>query len=377
MRKITATALALLLLVMAGCSGLFGTQTTGQSNGPTSVIVEREQAMASPESSQPESLPEPETTDEPMPEAPPVPESPPAATAVPTASPAPTATPKPTAKPTATPKPTTNPTGDGKPEFSLSPSEVRAGDYMLLTCKNPPPLENLNCENSLPGIPHFFMNDDGEAVALVAISRNSVLGDQQLIVSSSLEKTVLPYTVVDAGFEREEFEMAESVQNSTVNSNTARDEYNRITANVMAAGTAEPKVPDFDSFIMPVNPPTFKISSSYGYTRIVNGKVSGRHEGVDFPAPKGTPVVAAGDGKVLYAGLMQMTGNTVVIEHGAGLKSWYQHLDSLSCSTGDLLEAGDPVGKVGTTGYSTGNHLHFGMSVNDIYTDPWQFIPRP
>lgn len=372
MKHIYILLTALVLILSTGCTGKSSSAVgiIGGADGPTSIIVDREQSMELPESPESES-----ESSQSEPEATPPPESPPAATDTPAV------TPKPTEKPAATPKPTPKPTAestdDGEPEFSLSSSEVRAGDYILLTCKNPPLPEDLSCKNSLPGAPRFFMNDDGEAVALVAVSRNSVLGDQQLVISSPNGQTVLPYTVVDAGFEREEFEMAESVQNSTVNSNTARDEYNRITANVMAAGTAEPKVPDFNAFIMPVNPPTFKISSSYGYTRVVNGKVSGRHEGVDFPAPKGTPVVAAGDGKVLYAGLMQMTGNTVVIEHGAGLKSWYQHLDSLDCATGDLLEAGDPVGKVGTTGYSTGNHLHFGMSVNDIYTDPWQFIPRP
>ncbi|MEG0853280.1 MAG: M23 family metallopeptidase [Angelakisella sp.] len=360
MKKTIATLLILSLILTAGCSG----QTP---SGDAPSIMERSQAIAVPPES-PVSKPEPDATS--APDSNSLPESSSAASV--SAAPTPAPTPKPTPKPT--PTPTSESTGN--PELQLSSNTVKAGNFLVLTCKNPPPLEELAIKNSLSGSSHFFMNGD-EAVALVGISRNAALGQQQLTVTGLATDAVLPYTVVDAGFESESFQMAESVQNSTVNSSAARDEYNRITGNVMAVDTAEPNFPNLDGFVMPVNPPTFKISSSYGFTRIVNGKVSGRHEGVDFPAPKGTPVVAAGDGKVLYAGLMQMTGNTVIIEHGAGLKSWYHHMDSLSCKTGDVLQAGDPVGKVGTTGYSTGNHLHFGMSINDTYTNPWQFIPKP
>lgn len=264
---------------------------------------------------------------------------------------------------------------NGEPVFSLSTERLKAGDMMTFTCENPP--DDLEISLDLSGSHRLFMHD-GVAMAFIGASRNVALGNYTLrATSGGRELATLSFAVVDAGFESESFEMAQSTVNNTVNNNAARDEYNRITAEVMATNTADDRLPELDGFIMPIDPPNFRISSSYGYTRIVNGKVSGRHEGVDFPAPQGTPVVAAAAGRVLYAGFMQMTGNTVVIEHGMGLKSWYQHLDSLDCSEGDLLEAGDPVGKVGTTGYSTGNHLHFGMSVFDIYTNPWQFIPMP
>ncbi|WP_343281823.1 M23 family metallopeptidase, partial [Ligaoa zhengdingensis] len=93
--------------------------------------------------------------------------------------------------------------------------------------------------------------------------------------------------------------------------------------------------------------------------------------GIDIAAAAGTPVAAAGSGRVLFADFIQLTGNTVIIEHGFGVKSWYYHMQSLDVAEGDMVKQGDPIGKVGSTGFSTGPHLHFCMSVNNVFTNPW------
>ena len=74
---------------------------------------------------------------------------------------------------------------------------------------------------------------------------------------------------------------------------------------------------------------------------------------------------------MLFAGYLQLTGNTVLIEHGYGLKSWYYHMDSLDVSTGQMVEQGQIIGKVGSTGFSTGPHLHFAMRLNGTPIDPY------
>lgn len=354
MKKATAALWAGLLIFMAGC---------GNNTHSPLDIVERDQLIGT----QSESVASEEDTGSPAPTSPA--ESKPEGSAE---------KPKPAEKPESTPakpKPAEKPPAEGKPQYSLSSNTVKAGDYITINVKN--------CGDDMTALfaridglgtnPAFFPTDEG-AMAFFAVSRNTDLGSYTLNLGGAPSVTL---KIVDAGFERQEFYMDTSVTNSTVNSSAASDEYNRITKSVMAPKTADPHLPSLDDFILPITQSAFKISSSYGYTRVVNGKVSGRHEGVDFPAPRGTPVVAANSGRVLFAGFMAMTGNTVVIEHGMGLKSWYQHMDSLSCKTGDELSAGAPVGKVGTTGYSTGNHLHFGISINDVYTNPWQFIPKP
>ena len=73
---------------------------------------------------------------------------------------------------------------------------------------------------------------------------------------------------------------------------------------------------------------------------------------------------------------MQQTGNTVCIEHGLGLKTWYYHMSSLSAQVGRMVKKGDEIGRVGTTGYSNGFHLHFAMTVYGAYVDPLQLMDQ-
>lgn len=97
------------------------------------------------------------------------------------------------------------------------------------------------------------------------------------------------------------------------------------------------------------------------------------HNGIDIGAPQGTPIVAAGNGQVVFAGKMNGYGNTVIIAHGGGRSTQYAHIrdGGIHVSTGQIVTAGQPIAEVGTTGNSTGPHLHFivyenGQAVNPI-----------
>jgi len=113
----------------------------------------------------------------------------------------------------------------------------------------------------------------------------------------------------------------------------------------------------------------------FGKRRYVNNSpTSYRHNGLDIGQDEGTPVKAVNHGRVLFADYMIGTGNTVIIEHGYGLKSWYYHMVSLNTKAGDKVEKGDIIGFVGSTGFSTGPHLHLAISVNDVYVNPMPFF---
>lgn len=116
------------------------------------------------------------------------------------------------------------------------------------------------------------------------------------------------------------------------------------------------------------------ISSSYGW-RIhpITGKKS-MHTGTDIPAPSGTKVKAAGSGKVILAGWYGAYGNAVIIDHGAGYTSLYGHNSSLAVAVGDTVVAGQIVSYVGSTGLSTGPHLHFEVRINGEPTNPLAFF---
>jgi len=119
-----------------------------------------------------------------------------------------------------------------------------------------------------------------------------------------------------------------------------------------------------------------RISSPFGVRRFVNGRPSGFHKGVDLAAPMGTPVYATLSGRVIFAGRLLLTGNTVIIDHGWGLMSLYAHLSRIEVKKGEFVHRGEEIGKVGSTGRSTGPHLHFGIYLNDTAVDPLDFLKK-
>jgi murein DD-endopeptidase MepM/ murein hydrolase activator NlpD len=111
-------------------------------------------------------------------------------------------------------------------------------------------------------------------------------------------------------------------------------------------------------------------SSRYGDQRVYNGKTEGVHYGLDLPGSAGDPVGAAGDGEVVLARDCYMSGNTVIVWHGAGVFTAYFHLSRMEVKAGDRVERGQRIGRVGSTGRSTGPHLHWGVKVDGLWVDP-------
>ena len=101
------------------------------------------------------------------------------------------------------------------------------------------------------------------------------------------------------------------------------------------------------------------------------------HEGIDFPAEVGTPIVASASGKVIEAGTHPQYGKIVVIDHGNGLVSRYAHASQLYVTEGDLVVRGQKLAAVGTTGRSTGPHLHFEVRMNGVPQNPARFLRSP
>lgn len=126
-------------------------------------------------------------------------------------------------------------------------------------------------------------------------------------------------------------------------------------------------------FMWPV-PGYSRISSGYNPR---NSPISGKYEfhtGIDIPAGFGSPVVAAADGKVITAGWIRGYGNTVMIDHGSGYVTLYAHNSSLTVSQGQMVKRGSQVAKIGSTGYSTGNHCHFEVRLNGAHKNPHNYL---
>jgi murein DD-endopeptidase MepM/ murein hydrolase activator NlpD len=109
-----------------------------------------------------------------------------------------------------------------------------------------------------------------------------------------------------------------------------------------------------------------ELSSGYGGGR--------RHKGADFRNPQGTPIYAAAEGTVTFAGWYAGYGYMVRISHGGGLETWYAHCSVLNVSSGQYVARGQQIAQVGATGQASGYHLHFEVRVNGVAQNPMAYL---
>lgn len=120
--------------------------------------------------------------------------------------------------------------------------------------------------------------------------------------------------------------------------------------------------------------PGARISSEFGPRKAPTAGASTYHRGRDYAAPSGTPIYASAAGTVITASYNGVRGNYVVIDHGNGLQTWYQHASRLYVSAGQKVSRGQNIAAVGTTGVSTGAHLHYEVHVNGTAVDPRKYL---
>lgn len=160
-------------------------------------------------------------------------------------------------------------------------------------------------------------------------------------------------------------------------------EQNEIISALEAAVTEERKrialengkLPTYDGgqFQWPA-PSHTRISEEYGDRIHPILKTPQFHNGIDLAAPNGSPILAAYDGEVVASSYSGTMGNYIMIDHGDGLYTIYMHASALYVNKGDLVVKGEKIAAVGSTGRSTGPHLHFSVRLNGSYVSPWNYI---
>ncbi len=123
----------------------------------------------------------------------------------------------------------------------------------------------------------------------------------------------------------------------------------------------------FEDFIYPLDS---KITSPFGTKRVYNNSTKSYHTGIDFKAPLNTKIKASNNGVVRISKNRFYAGNSIIIDHGHGVYTCYFHLNKMFVSVGDFVQKGDIIGLSGTTGRSTGPHLHFATFVNGVQVNP-------
>ena len=181
-----------------------------------------------------------------------------------------------------------------------------------------------------------------------------------------------PLTVLADSRPIQELAMPAALLASSTPENESLEVQALEAAYARAAQTSTP--PPLEPFLLPV---TGRSTSPYGTPRryVHDGDVL-YHEGADLAAPVGTPVRATNAGRVLVADFFPIKGGLVVLNHGGGVVSLYFHQSKILVGAGDWVARGDVIGEVGTTGRSTGPHLHWEMRVNGVSSDPLAWVDK-
>ena len=161
----------------------------------------------------------------------------------------------------------------------------------------------------------------------------------------------------------------EIIESTVLESKVIKEQVTQVvtigTANAYISATTKANIQSA-GFICPISAGKYRVSSYYGDGR--------NHKAIDLAADRGTPIFAAGAGKVIYSGWDGDYGYSVVIEHANGMKTRYAHANALCVTKGATVAQGDMIATVGSTGWSTGNHLHFEVIVNGVKVNPGPYI---
>lgn len=173
-----------------------------------------------------------------------------------------------------------------------------------------------------------------------------------------------------------------NAQHLTVNQQTVKDtqteeayaEYRKYYYAALEKDVYQPEesLSEEQAFLLPV---MGRLTTEFGVRRYVNERLTSyRHAGLDIANAEGTDIMATYDGEVVLAMPLTVTGNSVVISHGNGIFSTYFHMHTMDVKEGDIVKTGDVIGTIGTTGFSTGPHLHFAISYHRMNLEPGFFI---
>ena len=254
-------------------------------------------------------------------------------------------------------------------EYLLTKTVIKQGEASSIILQNIPESVTPIATSEIGKINFTATQNEGEYKAVIPSSYATQTGEYSIEIDIDGEKTSHLIQVEPEEFEVQRFDMAESVTNTALTYNS-KIEFEQVVHPTYE--TVDPEVYWQGEFIQPV---VNRITSPYGVIRYINSSPNSvRHEGIDIASPIGTPIIAPNHGVVEVAQFLERTGYTIIIEHGGGLKSHFYHMDSIDVEVGDMVEKGQTIGEVGTTGYSTGPHLHYEIKVGKVTMSPWPFF---
>lgn len=245
---------------------------------------------------------------------------------------------------------------------TVTPKPVKLGDTLRITCPAGFSSATLNGRTS-----KLFPQSTGKNFGLLPVSVKDLPGPAKISVSSNeaAPPQQLPVTIRKTVFPSQNVNLSPEIEGL------------HSTAEEIALLTGfKEKVTDQRFWQDPLAPPVSGcMTSPFGVKRLHNGKPTGEyHGGVDQRTPAGEPIRAVAAGTISFAQQFNVLGNAVGIDHGQGLESMYLHMSRLVATPGTRVERGDVLGYAGSTGRSTGPHLHWVLYVNGTNVNPAQWM---
>jgi murein DD-endopeptidase MepM/ murein hydrolase activator NlpD len=260
------------------------------------------------------------------------------------------------------------------PEITFSDMEVLPGDCFGIYLKGLTDRDDIQVSADLvQEQPRFFSYLEGR-LAIVGTSCRTKEGDYKYKVQVLRDGEIAAEKEEILKILAKEFAEQHLTVSATQKEQRSDENFNEDSVHTGRAKSVTAEKPLWQGvFVKPVEG---RVSTEFGMIRYINKEESGRHSGLDIAAARGTPVKAANNGVVRLSMMLTVTGNTVIIDHGCNVYSSYAHLDKLLVKEGDEVKKGDIIGEVGTTGFSTGPHLHWSTTIGTLYINPESLMEK-
>jgi len=259
---------------------------------------------------------------------------------------------------------------DGEFKVSHLARALQPGEVVLVSVDAKRPLRELVATAGDRRFPFFSDQASTQWVGLVGIDLETAPGKVQLLLlGKDLEGAPVemsyPLTITDKQFPTRQLSVDSKYVSPPKKELDRIAEESRRVSGIFATST--PKRFWQGPFLRPV---PGEARSSFGKRSVFNGKPRSPHTGTDFKATQGTPIKAPNRGRVVLVKDLYFAGNTVIIDHGLGLYSYFAHLSEFRVEEGEMVEPGQIVGLVGATGRVTGPHLHWTVRLSEARVDP-------
>ena len=256
------------------------------------------------------------------------------------------------------------------PAIGIFPDKILQGDACYIRISNIPKTSDASVIFHNNNISLHYDNSSKSYIGFIGISQNTEPGERIVqILFNNKTKINKKINIQKKDFQIQHLTLPKTKVDLSDKDLKRHNKEKKIVTGLFK-NSKELKLYD-SKFIQPIDT---KISTPFGVKRFMNKKPKNSHSGIDLKAKMNEQIKSINKGVIVFTGNHFFSGNSVYIDHGLGIVSMYFHLSEIKVKTGDEVNIGDVIGLVGSTGRSTGPHLHWGVRINNIRVNPLSLI---